>query len=293
MILLDLVLPSRINQCWQYSGIDSPGHCLDREHFKNYPHKIEYVYNSRGFRDSEWPESLQELQSAIWCMGDSFTVGFGSPYNFIWPQVLSRATGRRCINVSMDGASNDWISRRGQQIIKEIQPSWMVVLWSYVHRRESDKIELRDEERRIYSNKSDTELDNITNFVNCYSSLKNCSPNVDIFNGAIPQFGLTTPNESIDHIHKNWNNIKDPSWPREPPIDRHDFDLLPDHIKNDVYIHAPDLLKHFEENNPYLSFRKKNQLLELDNLDWARDHHHFDSITSEFFVGQILKNFNL
>jgi hypothetical protein len=104
---------------------------------------------------------------------------------------------------------------------------------------------------------------------------------------------LTTPNESIDHIHKSWNNIKDPSWPREPPIDRHDFDLLPDHIKNDVYIHAPDLLKHFEENNPYLSFRKKNQLLELDNLDWARDHHHFDSITSEFFVGQILKNFNL
>jgi len=288
-ILLDLILPSRVNQRWQYSGIDSPEHCLDRKHFKNYPHKIEYVYNSRGFRDSEWPESLQELQSAIWCVGDSFTAGIGSPSNFIWPQVLSTATGRRCINVSMVGASNNWISRRGQQIIKEIQPDQMVVLWSYVHRRESDEIELPDEKRRIHFNKLDTDSDNLTNFVNCYSSLKNCSPNVDIFNGAIPHFGLM----SLNDIHKSWNNIKDPSWPTEPPINKSSFDLLPNHIKNDVCIRAPELLNYFKEDNSYLSFREKNQLLELDRLDLARDHHHFDSITSEFFVEQILKSFNL
>jgi hypothetical protein len=38
------------------------------------------------------------------------------------------------------------------------------------------------------------------------------------------------------------------------------------------------------------NFYNHNQLTKLFNLDYARDYHHFDRVTSEFFVKQILKN---
>ena len=57
MILPDFILPSRQNQVWDESGLDSYAACLDKKHFKSYPHKVEYRYNSRGFRDTEWPET--------------------------------------------------------------------------------------------------------------------------------------------------------------------------------------------------------------------------------------------
>ena len=60
MILPDFLLPSRVNKRWEFSGIDSIEQCLDKNHFKNYPHPITYSYNSRGFRDNEWPESINK-----------------------------------------------------------------------------------------------------------------------------------------------------------------------------------------------------------------------------------------
>ena len=88
MILPDLILKSRVNMQCNESGIDSYKKCLDRDHFKNFPHAVEYRYNTRGFRDLEWPDDHQELKNAIWCVGDSFTVGIGSPFRHTWPQVL-------------------------------------------------------------------------------------------------------------------------------------------------------------------------------------------------------------
>ena len=88
MILPDFVLPTRANQCWAHSGIDSHNFCKDPLHFKSYPYKIEYVYNSRGYRDQEWPESPEQLKNSIWCLGDSFTVGLGSAVSRTWPHVL-------------------------------------------------------------------------------------------------------------------------------------------------------------------------------------------------------------
>ena len=72
MILPDLILTSRQNQVWAESGIDSLKNCVNKQHFKSYPHPVEYQYNSRGFRDDTWPSNLEE---SIWCIGDSFTVG--------------------------------------------------------------------------------------------------------------------------------------------------------------------------------------------------------------------------
>lgn len=136
MILPDFILPSRVNQHWQYLGIDSIEECLDKKWFKKYPYNVEYHYNSRGFRDSKWPESIEELKQAIWCIGDSFTVGLGAPVEHTWPCLLQQHTGMRTINLSMDGASNNWISRKTIGILKEISPKNIIIHWSYISRRE-------------------------------------------------------------------------------------------------------------------------------------------------------------
>ena len=287
MILSDLFLPYRINQHWVTSGIDSIKRCLNKQHFLNYPHKVEYQYNSRGFRDAEWPETTEELQNAIWCVGDSFTVGIGSPYEFTWPQVLAKATGRRCINVSMDGASNTWISRRARQIIHEINPTHMVVLWSYTHRRELPNVDIPDETRSLHFDKPQSELDDLKNFINCYTNLKNCTASTNIFNGIIPRSGV---NGVCDHMIQSWHNIKDSSWPKFLPPTPAEFNQLPSYIKQgttDIFSNN-QLEIWFTKNN----FCNVNQLTELSKLDYARDYLHFDCITSEFFVKQILKNFD-
>ena len=102
MILPDFILPSRQNQVWDKSGIDSYEECKDKKHFKSYPYAVDYDYNSRGFRDSEWPEDIDQLTHAIWCVGDSFTEGLGSPAEHAWPFLLQNQTNLKPTS-NMDG----------------------------------------------------------------------------------------------------------------------------------------------------------------------------------------------
>jgi hypothetical protein len=281
MILSDLKIMSKVHLQCEFSGIDRLENCLNKDHFRNYPHKVDYVYNSRGFRDVEWPESREELKNAIWCIGDSFTVGVGSPYNFTWPQMLSAATGRRCINVSMDGASNNWISRRAQQIIKEVAPTHMVVLWSYLHRRESADITWPDEDRRLISTPA-SDMDDFTNFVQCYQQLNTDRISTNIYNSLIPNY-YYDPNCS-----KIWNNIRDPSWPAVCPRSESEFAALPEYIQQELFL-QPDNKSKFEVMFASNEFFDYYNVLQLTNLDYARDYHHFDDATSKFFVQQIYK----
>jgi len=199
MILEDFILSSRANQSgsgvpgWEYSGIDvsdpdyKSGHwagCADdyinSKTFKEYPYKIHYTFNSRGYRDSEWPDSFEELSNSIWCLGDSFTVGLGSPYEHIWPQRLQKRLGKRTINVSMDGASNDWILRRTKRIVEEINPKFIVIMWSYFNRRESPNEDLSDEDRRLHwlDNPQITDLDDYLHWKTRVSEMKELSDNI-------------------------------------------------------------------------------------------------------------------
>lgn len=116
--------------------LDTLENCFDKEHFKNYPDPITYLYNSRGFRDQEWPESLHKMKDSTWCVGDSFTVGTGTPFEHTWPQLLQNKSGQRTVNVSMEGASNQWICRTALAVAREIAPRQIVVMWSYDARRE-------------------------------------------------------------------------------------------------------------------------------------------------------------
>jgi len=74
MILPDFILQSRVNEIWNYSGMDNRSDCLDKKHFDNYPYLVNYRHNSRGFRDAEWPELIEFIDS-VWCVGDSLTAG--------------------------------------------------------------------------------------------------------------------------------------------------------------------------------------------------------------------------
>jgi len=140
MNLEKLIVGYKVNLKEKYNGIDTPERCQNPEHFKNYPWPVEYCYNRFGLRDAEWPSEPQELAQAVWCVGDSFTVGVGQPYDHIWPQILSKTINLRTINVGKDGASNNWIANRAVDIIEHVQPRNMVIMWSYLHRRPNIRV---------------------------------------------------------------------------------------------------------------------------------------------------------
>ena len=141
------------------SGSDSPEECLSKDHFLNYTKDISYNYNSRGFRDNEWPDDLSDV---IWCVGDSFTVGLGQPFKETWPQVLESKLGKRCINIGEDGCSNDIIQKRVIDIIEKYKPKLIVVMWTYLHRRFVNG-------KNVHLDKNDFGADkDLTNFIKNY-----------------------------------------------------------------------------------------------------------------------------
>jgi hypothetical protein len=299
IILPDLVLSSRAHRHWQYSGIDSLEQCLDKRHFVNYPHRVEYVYNSRGFRDAEWPNTLAELRDAVWCLGDSFTVGVGQPFEHTWPQVLQKHTALKTINVSMDGASNQWIVRRARDILREIDPKRMIIMWSYTHRRESSNSHSSDEDRRIYDSSEYSEQD-LQFWLDCKREL--ASERCHVTQLAIPEFAGGTQ-LAMRWLEQHWNDIKDQSW-SQCPKNLQELLSLPSRIKQELedffccWSVFREILTAAENGNPNLgicTLSNGNVLLLPDDviyiherLDWARDHHHFDILTATWAVRQIL-----
>ena len=144
--LPEFILHNHVNFKIGAYNLDNIDECLNKEHYKNYPHEVEYIFNDRGFRDANWPSS--NLNECIWCLGDSFTVGTGVPREHTWTYLLQEKTKKRTINVSMDGASNTWIARKTIQLIENIRPKNVILHWSYLHRREINDVTLLDEDRR-------------------------------------------------------------------------------------------------------------------------------------------------
>jgi hypothetical protein len=301
MVLPNFFLNTRANQNWTESGLDSVDKCIDKVHFNNFPYSITYNYNSRGFRDAEWPETKQELQDAIWCIGDSFTVGVGSPIEHTWPNVVSQQQQKRIINVSMDGASNEWIARKSIDIYNEINPSHMIIMWSYFHRREeqSDK---SDEDRRNFAC-MDSGIEDVKNWLGCINRVSNYIKNFIHF--IIPN-PTARPNftEMCELIQKTWNNIKGCDWPAECPTTLTEFNKLDQEILNELHrLHKVFswLLKSLqeledtrlvEEMYKSQSMQIKNYRGEVPKLDIARDGHHFDILTSQWVAAEVMKIWN-
>ena len=284
MILPDFVLPSRVNQCWEYSGIDSWENCADKDHFNQYPHTVTYQYNSRGFRDQEWPNSMEELKNAIWCMGDSFTVGLGSPLEHTWPGLLQKQIGQRTINVSMDGASNNWIARKTVDILQKINPTHLVIQWSFINRRELTIKEVANQWwndfYRAVRDPSWPDCNNLDEFHQLPLRIKE-----EIVNDHI--MPPTPADEDCRIQHLQYATVDD---------DLHNtiecIELVNNSITDTKIIHSfipafsPNPMKILQ----YLDQHQIKYIPEFLKIDLARDGFHYDILTSQMFIDQIIDN---
>lgn len=283
-ILCDLHIPTRSNQTWFESGMDCFSACNDRSHYQSYPHLVTYNYNSRGFRDTEWPVSLNE---SIWCIGDSFTVGLGAPYNHTWPAILAHSTKQRTINVSMDGASNNWIARQTAKIIKEVAPKNIVILWSYVERRELDiNLAIEIEWQKFYNDVKDCTWPKCSS--KSFASLPNIiKQEIVTQHSTGPYFYIENDQVVSRDCISELRTIQRP--------DLSDFDHLQNFVECQSLLGNTSVIQSFipefaasTEQLKYISVCKGKVIPPVTILDRSRDGHHFDLLTGQQLVKQII-----
>ena len=104
-------------------GLDSQAHCFDRKRFETHP-PVHYQFNSIGFRT----HSVDKFKSnAILVLGDSFTLGLGINCDKRYTEVLEQQLSHQVLNFSLNGASNDWIARKLQQLLPLFNPRAIVI----------------------------------------------------------------------------------------------------------------------------------------------------------------------
>jgi hypothetical protein len=269
MILPDLVLPSLVNLQRQFHGMDCLIRCRDRDHFKNFPYPIEYRFNSRGFRGPEWPESRSDLQNAIWCLGDSYTTGIGSPLPHTWPVRLGSKLDKKVINVSLAGCSNEWIADTVERIVADVDPRHMVIMWSLTRRRQHPDTSLSPENRRLSYSNSQVDED--------WENFLHCKKRVDTATHAL-QFAIPEFHAGFAHLTRLWNDIRGPDWPEEPPTFMEELHNLPPMILAEI-------------KDAHQCYDRIRQVIEpavirTPRLDHSRDGYHFGLITAEWVASQ-------
>jgi len=274
VILPDLILPHRVNQTLTEYGVDTLNEALDKQHFKTYPYNVLYQYNSRGFRDSEWPADAAD---AIWCVGDSFTTGMGNCYEHIWTQQLQVKAQHKTINISLDGASNDWIAEQTNKIIQQAQPKNIVIMWSFFHRRQIDCTSLIDKTQ--FCDGRSTHAEDFGHFYKLCTGLDNSKTNI---------IHLLIPKAFYYYdcdVNVEWNKIKGPDWPLTITDN---ISGLPDFIINELV--QADCYNKLQSMLKYATLPKKikNYIGEVKQLDYARDGLHFGKETSNKLVDLIL-----
>ena len=258
----------------------------------DYKWPVNYKFNSRGFRDKEWPTNDQELKTAIWCVGDSTTVGTGSPINHTWCYQLEQQSSRRTINISMAAASNDWISRQVLKILDEITPETIVIQWSFIHRREKplDEINLilNDAWKKHYNNVKGPSWPVCPN-IDQIDSLPR-SVKFEIFNKHDPRwqqlksdicldenrrffFAGTSDAQDVENLLNHIKNIEN-SKGKTTVIHSAGPDFAPPGLKDSICSSISQLTSHYTG--------------EVKKIDLARDRRHYDIKTSKHFTNQIL-----
>lgn len=281
MILEDLRLSTTQNLVTDFIDPDTPQHCVDRKYFDQYPYAITYCYNSRGFRDQEWP---QDLSQAVWCFGDSFTVGIGSPREHTWPWLLQQSLDQRTVNVSLHGASNNWMTRRALQIIQTVNPQRCVFHWSYLHRREKDERLARNELWTVF-----------------YNNIKDPSwPDCDHY-WDLDKLPTKIQREIIQDFEWTWQTVYDDqrrlhfctTTLEQDMINTLDcIDQVARAAPNSIHSFIPGFCdsvskKAFELQ---LGSRPISWIAEQPIQDWARDHIHYDKVTAQALVTSILEH---
>jgi hypothetical protein len=295
------IIPRLVNQTLMTLGMDSIEQCLDPEHWKKYPYTVEYVFNDRGYRDQNWPS---DLSNAIWCFGDSFTQGLGSPRAHTWCAVLSQKLNYPVITVSMNGGSNAWIARKIQELLAEIRPRAVIAQWSYTHRRElpmdnKDSMsglnnKLWQEFYSVIQDPSWPSCDTLAEFSNLPRIIQkeiqeqHYSPWSSIWfdHSGEPKLCNYLDEERMQHFLDNCSPEDDAADTVNHVNSVHD--VCAQQSVPLVYGFIPD----------FAALPEAQQILrqtpglcwgETPQLDFARDSHHYDQITAEYVVEQILQ----
>jgi hypothetical protein len=281
VFLPDFVLRTTQNLVTDFLDPDTPDHCQDKKYFETYSYPVSYCYNSRGFRDKEWPE---DLSSAVWCFGDSFTVGIGSPLEHTWPWILQQHLGQRVVNISLHGASNNWMARRSLQIIQQINPVRCVFHWSYLHRREKEEAQARNELwQTFYKNIKDPSWPQCHNYWDLHLLPEHIQKEIELdFENSWRQvyddyrrlhFCTSTDGEDVDNTLQCINSVI-----AQAPNSIHSF--IPDFADKKSKVLLEQQLT--QKNICWIP--------EFPVIDWARDSIHYDKKTAEFLVSRILEH---
>jgi hypothetical protein len=292
MTLPDFVLLSRANLEEKFTGVDSEENCLNPQWFKQYPHEVAYRYNSRGFRDAEWPDNLHNV---IWCVGDSFSVGLGSPLHHTWPNILQRKTQTRCVNVSLSGASNQWLARKIESLSQSLMPRCVIVHWSFIHRRESSEsipTKILDIAFKEFYNKiKDPAWPNCTT-ANDFNQLPELIKKeiLEIHSGPVER-ALCVAHEYLNDEHRRLHF----------DLDSNEQDDIEDIINCVLRVHELEINVIHSFIPGFASESAATQIVNrLDQLgccyiapfgklDLARDGKHYDILTAEFFTDKLIK----
>jgi hypothetical protein len=272
MLLPNFVLPELKNAVLDTTGLDSIEFCKDRKHFEKFNLPVSYRYNSRGFRDVEWPSDPQQ---SIWCMGDSFTVGLGLTFELTWPQQIRANLDVDTISVAMDGASNQWIARKSCQVLEQIRPKHMVILWSYFHRRELLDPTITDMARRLHYTDPDQLIIDCDDFETCVKSVTDANKSTSIIHVMIPDC------HDVVHAGSIWDRIRGESWPEQLPASLTDLSEFVQHEITHVHGMYDELEKLCQCNTRLENLKTTTQFVDYDVVDLARDGYHFGPKTSE------------
>ena len=175
-------IPYYQNMLCSELGMDSHAHCLDKSWFEQWPDAVSYQFNSAGYRTHE---SID--RGCVLVIGDSFTLGLGVNSDQRYTDILEQQLGHQVANFSLNGASNDWISRKLEQLLEVLQPQAVIVHYTFSHRRERPNLHWHDDERTecepFYS--SQENFDNWRKNFDCINSL--CE-NLQVIHSFIPDW---------------------------------------------------------------------------------------------------------
>ena len=189
-IMPHLIVSKRMSKEIPYHGVDAPEHCkCPRDVFEAWPNgdKISYAFNSRGFRDTEWPDTIEEMRDAIWLVGDSFTMGMGIAFEESYKRKLERATGKKVVDISLDGTNPNWRRRIAIKIIKEVGPQFIILHWGYMWRYKRKYRTLAQEVRNtIFQNQEQSCMEGfVKTFKSMYDEPKG---NTTVIHNFLPKF---------------------------------------------------------------------------------------------------------
>jgi hypothetical protein len=181
----------------------------------------------------------------------------------------------------MDGASNEWIARQACDAYDLAQPRNIVIMWSYLHRRENSNLDILDLDRRLHYVRS-TMHEDFENLSVCRKQVLNHCADANPIELIIPNFGVSFDTNT-------WSRLRDPSWPQLLPSTLTEFlDLSPEIVTELRTLHGIDidqLVEFFTIQQQIPEFLAG--IVRVGYLDRARDGHHFDRITAEWVAKQV------